>query len=122
MEQPSGYVQNNSSLVRRLKKSLYGLKKDPQSWYAKMDSFLLDTGFSRCHSGPNVYTKKVRNHLIILVLYVDDLILTSSDPNILTHVKTSLEKKIEMTYLRTFALFSWYPSLANQRMNLFFSV
>ena len=38
---------------------------------------------SRCHSDPNIYTKKVGNHLIILVLYVDDLILTSSDPNLI---------------------------------------
>ena len=47
MEQPLGYVQNNSSLVCLLKKSLYGLKQAPRAWYAKMDSFLLDTGFSK---------------------------------------------------------------------------
>ena len=68
MEQPPGYVQDNSSLVCLLKKSLYGLKQAPRAWYAKMDSFLLDTGFSRCHFDPNVYTKKLGNHLIILVL------------------------------------------------------
>ena len=60
---------------------------------------LLDTGFSRCHSNPNVYTKKVGNHLIIHVLYVDDLILTSSDPKPLTHVKSSLKKFFEMSDL-----------------------
>ena len=43
MEQPPGYVQNNSILVCLLKKSLYGLKQAPRVWYAKMDSFLLDT-------------------------------------------------------------------------------
>ena len=37
--------------------------------------------------------------LIILVLYVDDLILTSSDPNLINHVKSSLKKKFEMTEL-----------------------
>jgi transposase InsO family protein len=99
MEQPPGYVQNDSSLVCRLKKSLYGLKQAPRAWYAKMDSFLIATGFSRCHSDPNVYTKKVGNHLIILVLYVDDLILTGSDSKLLNHVKTSLKKKFEMTDL-----------------------
>ena len=31
MEQPLGYVHNDSSLVLRLKKYLYGLKQDPQS-------------------------------------------------------------------------------------------
>ena len=99
MEQPPKYVQDNSSLVCRLKKSLYGLKKAPRAWYAKMDSFLLDTGFCRCHSDPNVYTKKVGNHLIILVLYVDDLILTGSDPKLLTHVKSSLKQNFEMSDL-----------------------
>jgi hypothetical protein len=99
MEQPPGYVQNDSSLVCCLKKSLYGLKQAPRAWYAKMDSFLIATGFSRCHSDPNVYTKKVGSHLIILFLYVDDLIITGSDSKLLNHVKTSLKKKFEMTDL-----------------------
>jgi hypothetical protein len=102
MEQPPGYVQNESSLVFRLKKSIYGLKKDPRAWYSKMDRFLITTGFSRCHHDPNVYTKKVGSHLIILVLYVDDFILTGSDSKLLNHVKTSLKKKFEMTGLGLF--------------------
>ena len=64
-----------------------------------MDSFLLDIGFSRCHSDPNLYTKKLGNHLIILVLYVDDLIFTSSDPKLITHVKFSLKQNFEMSNL-----------------------
>ena len=99
MEQPLGYVQNNSSLVFHLKKSLYGLKQAPRAWYAKMDNFLLDTGFSRCRSNPNFYTNKVENHLVILVLYVDDRILTGSDPKPITHVKYSLKKNFETSDL-----------------------
>ena len=48
MEQPPGYVQDNSSLACLLKKSLYGLKQAPRAWYAKMDSFFLNIGFPRC--------------------------------------------------------------------------
>eukprot|EP00253_Pinus_taeda_P029287 PITA_29287 len=99
MEQPTGFIQTDSSIVCQLKKSLYGLKQAPRVWYAKMDSFLLEVGFSRCHSDNIVYTKKVGKFLIILVLYVDDLILTSSDPNLINHVKSSLRKKFEMTDL-----------------------
>jgi hypothetical protein len=99
MEKPPGYVHNDSSLVCHLKKSLYGLKQTPRAWYAKMDNFLIDIGFSRCHSNPNVYTKKVGSHLTILVLYVDDVILTGSGSKLLNHVKTSLKKKFEMTDL-----------------------
>ena len=99
MEQPPGFIQNDSSLVFCLRKSLYGLKQAPPAWYAKMDRFLLNNGFSRCHSDNTVYTKKVGKSLIILVLYIDDLILTSSDPNHINHVNSSLERKFEMTDL-----------------------
>ena len=64
-----------------------------------MNIFLLDTGFSRCNSDPNVYTKKTGNHLIIRVFYVDDLILTGSDPKLITHVKSSLKQNFEMSDL-----------------------
>ena len=99
MKQHTGFIQTNFSLVCQLKKSLYGLKQAPQAWYAKMDNFLLENGFSRCHSDNIVYTKKVGKSLIILVLYVDDLILTSSDPNLINHVNSSLKKNFEMTDL-----------------------
>eukprot|EP00253_Pinus_taeda_P020995 PITA_20995 len=83
MEQPTGFIQTYSSFICRLKKSLYGIKQTPQAWYAKMDSFLLETRFSRCHSHNIVYTKKVGKSLIIPVLYVDDLILTEASPLLL---------------------------------------
>ena len=98
MEQPPRQVQNGSSLVCRLKKCLYGLKQAPRAWYAKMDSFLIAIGFSRCHSDPNVYTKKVGIHLIILVIYVDDIIVSGRDPKLLNHVKSILKKKFEMKF------------------------
>eukprot|EP00253_Pinus_taeda_P032551 PITA_32551 len=99
MEQPNGFIQTNFSLVCQRKKPLYGLKQAPRAWYAKMDSFLLEIGFSRCHSDNTIYTKKVGKSLIIFVLYVDDLILTGSDPNLINHVKSNLKKKFEMTDL-----------------------
>eukprot|EP00253_Pinus_taeda_P004359 PITA_04359 len=105
MEQPNGFIQVDYCLVCQLKKSLYGLKQAPRAWYAKMDSFLLETGFSRCHSDNIVYTKKVGKSLDILVLYVDDLILTGSDPNLINHVKSSLKNKFEMTDLGYFHYF-----------------
>ena len=100
MEHTPSFIQNNSSLVFYLKKSLYGLKQAPHSWYAKMDSFILDIGFSRCHSNSNVHTKRVDDHLITLVLYVDDIILTGSDPNLINHVNFILKNKFDMTNLR----------------------
>jgi hypothetical protein len=88
---PSSAYEPSSKFV-----PYYGLKESPRAWYDKMDSFLIDIGFSSCHFDPNVYTKKVGSHLIILFLYVDELILTGSDSKLLSHVKTNLKKKFEM--------------------------
>ena len=99
MEQPPGFIQDDSSLVWWLKKYIYGLKQAPHAWYSKMDSFLLATVFSRCHSYNNIYTKIVDSHLIILLLYVDDLIFNGSDPKLINHVKSSLKNKFDMTNL-----------------------
>jgi hypothetical protein len=86
----------------------------PKLGMPKWTTFLLTLDFLDVHYDPNVYTKKVGIHLIILVLYVDDLILTGSDSKILNHVKTNLKKKFEMTDLGFFPLFPWPPSFANQ--------
>ena len=96
MEQPSGYMQN-SSLVCKLKKSLYGLKQAPRSWYAKMDSYLLSQNFVRCKSDSNVYFLKKIDSLLIIVLYVDDLLITGSSASVITNIKTALHKRFSMT-------------------------
>ena len=77
MQQPQGFA-TNPSLVCRLRESLYGLKQSPKAWYAKIDSFLLSLNFVWCKSDPNVYLKLVNGSLIIIVLYVDDLLITGS--------------------------------------------
>jgi hypothetical protein len=60
--------------------------------------------------------------MIILVLYVDDIILTSSDPKILNHFKTNLKKKFEMTDLGYFHYFLGLQVLQNQGRNFYFLV
>ena len=69
------FVTNNSR-VFRLKKSLYGLKQAPRAWYTKIDGFLLSQNYSRCKYDPNVCLKLIHGSLIIIVLYVDDLLIT----------------------------------------------
>lgn len=98
MEQPPRFVQN-SSLVCRLRKSIYGLKQAPRAWYAKIDSFLLASRFTQCYSDPNVYFLQQDDSLLILVLYVDDFLITRSSPSIITMVKDALQDRFAMTDL-----------------------
>eukprot|EP00253_Pinus_taeda_P022063 PITA_22063 len=96
MEQPPGYM-HNSSLVCKLKKSLYGLKQAPRAWYAKMDSYLLSQNFVHYKSDSNVYFLKKIGSLLIIVLYVDDLLITVSSTSVITNIKNALHKWFSMT-------------------------
>jgi hypothetical protein len=96
MEQPQGFIQN-SYLVCKLKKSLYGLNQAPRSWYAKMDSYLLSHDFVRCKSESNVYMLRTTNSVMILVLYVDDLLITPISASAISLVKYILHDRLSMT-------------------------
>jgi hypothetical protein len=80
----------DSSLVCQLKKSLYGLKQTLRAWYAKMDSYLLSQNFVRCKLDTNVYMLRTANSLLLLVLYVDDLLITSFSTSTIDVVKRIL--------------------------------
>jgi hypothetical protein len=80
IEQPEGFViHEHKSHVCRLKKSLYGLKQTPCAWYENMDGFLMSLGFNKSVVDPNLYYHIVGDECLILVMYVDDLFLTSSE-------------------------------------------
>jgi hypothetical protein len=78
IEQPDGFVIHEESHVCRLKKALYGLKKAPRAWYARIDGHLMSLGFSKIVVDPNLYYNTVNGEALILVLYVDDLFLTGT--------------------------------------------
>jgi len=95
MEKPPGFVWD-SSLVCKLQHSLYGLKQARRAWYEKMDGFLISSRFDRCHSDPIVYTQKHGTDLLILILYVDDLILTGNSSSMIQSIQKALTRQFDM--------------------------
>jgi hypothetical protein len=80
MKQPEGFVvKGKKELVCKLKNSLYGLKQSPRMWYQKFDTYMLGLGFTRRKEDHHVYFKLIGDHLIYLVLYVDDMLLIGND-------------------------------------------
>ncbi len=77
MEQPPGYVdQTHLNLVYRLKKTLYSLKEAPRAWSDKIGLYLVRSGFQASNVEFSLYVKKTNHGIIIIVIYVDDLIIT----------------------------------------------
>jgi hypothetical protein len=97
LTQPEGFVEHGQHLVCKLKKTLYGVKQAPSSWYEKIDSFFLQSGFMRSKSDPNLFTKfDERTYIVLISLYVDDLIITGNARKLIDEIKEQLSQVFEM--------------------------
>jgi hypothetical protein len=77
MEQPLGYVdQTHPNLVCRLKKALYNLKQTTRAWLDKIGRYLVTNGFQTSNEKNSLYLKKTNHGIVIIVIYLDDLIVT----------------------------------------------
>jgi hypothetical protein len=87
---------HDSSLVCRLKITLYGLKQALRAWYAKVDSYMLSQNFVCCKSDMNVYMLKKNDSILLLVLYVDDFLITGCLTSTIAAVKRILHDRFLM--------------------------
>jgi len=69
---------------------LHDLKQAPRAWYEKMDSFFLSTHFTRCHSDHTMDIQRQGVDIVILVLYFEDLIITSSSSSMIHSIQRAL--------------------------------
>ena len=77
MEQLRGFESKiHPEYVCKLKKALYGLKQAPQAWYEKIGEFLVQSGFKVAPSDSTLFVKEKVSRLVIILVYVDDLIIT----------------------------------------------
>lgn len=96
MMPPKG-LKCDPGLVCKLKKSLYGLKQSPRCWNEKFNSFLENFGFIRSNADRCVYQGEFHNVRVLLILYVDDGIVMSSDITVIDEVLSKLQKQFEIT-------------------------
>ena len=103
MDIPEGLYTETSTLeagdpmVGRLVKSIYGLKQSPRAWYGRINNFFLDHGFQRSEQDHSVYIH--RFFKVILLLYVDDLVITAPSIEDVLWIQTLLHEEFEMTDL-----------------------
>ena len=81
MEQSPRFVaQGEFGLVCRLRCSSYGLKESPRAWFDYFSSVVQEFGVTQSTSDHSVfYHHTSSGQCIYLIVYVDDIIITSSD-------------------------------------------
>nr|GEZ56069.1 hypothetical protein [Tanacetum cinerariifolium] len=81
VSQPEGFIDPEfPNHVYRLKKALYDLKQAPHAWYDKLSSFLIEHGFTKGIVDPTLFTRRHGGNILVVQVYVDDIILGSTNP------------------------------------------
>ena len=98
MTQPQGFESKlySSDFVCRLKKSLYGLKQAPRAWNERFTSFLPSLGFQASNADPSLFVQHSSLGTVVLLLYVDDIILTGSNSSLIASVISALTQEFDM--------------------------
>jgi hypothetical protein len=101
MHMPKGFrCPENEGQVCKMQRALYGLRQALRAWYARIDSYLrIKLTLTHGCIDSNMYFSITNGRYVILLLYVDDLLLTGDNEKGITKIKTKLMHEYEMTYL-----------------------
>jgi hypothetical protein len=89
MRPPLGY-SIPEGMVCHLRHSLFGLKQAPRAWFKHFAYMITAAGFSASAHDPALFVHLSPHGRTLLLLYVDDKIITGDHPKYIAFVKTHL--------------------------------
>jgi hypothetical protein len=104
MHPPPG-VDTPSGHVCRLRCALYGLKQAPRAWFERFISVITAAGFSSSEHDPALFVHVSPKGRTLLLLYVDDMLITGDNSEHISHFKQHLSKEFQMSDLGPLSYF-----------------
>ena len=91
MQPPFGlFVESNK--VCHIWRALYGLKQAPRAWFAKYSSTISRLGYMISHYDSALFLCRTDKDTILLLLYVDDMIITGDNLSGIQELKDFLSQ------------------------------
>jgi hypothetical protein len=93
MAQPPWYIHPISPhVVCKLQKALYGLKQAPRAWFSRLSNWLQKLQFCFSKSDSSLFLYRINGVTIYVLIYVDDIIITSSHTDAISKLITDLQQ------------------------------
>lgn len=87
------------NLVRKLQRSLYGLKHASRQWNTKLTDILLSTSYTQAKAGHSLFTKTSSAGFIVILVYADDFVLGEIDLEEINQLKALLNVRFSIKVL-----------------------
>ena len=95
--QPDGFkIKGYERHVLKLQKAQYGLRQSARRWYLCLRAVLLKMNFRQLFTDSCLYIKRVNGVLLIIAVYVDDVLVISSDESAIEAFKMDFGKQIRI--------------------------
>ena len=94
--QPPPGLSVESNKVCHLQHTLYGLKQAPQVWFVKFSSTISHLDYIACHYDSALFLHHTNKCTILLILYIDDIIITSDDLSGIQELNNFLSQQFEI--------------------------
>lgn len=105
MKFPQGFGSPGDDQVYRLLKSLYGLKKESRQWKLKLTNALLSASFIQSQQDHSLFFLKRNSRQVIIFIYVDDLLITQDDKDLIHEAKVVLHATLKIKDLGSLNFF-----------------
>nr|GEU70940.1 copia protein [Tanacetum cinerariifolium] len=105
ISRPEGFVDpDHLTHVYCLKKAMYGLKHAPRAWYDTL-SWFLNNNFSKGDVDPTIFTQKIGKHILLVQIYVDDIIFSSTGPKACDIFSNEMSFKFQISMMGQMSFF-----------------
>jgi hypothetical protein len=91
----SDFLQSNGSVIVKLDKALYGCVESARLWFNEVCSHLKSLQFSQSEVDSCVFYKTEDGHTTIVIVYVDDFLISAKQVNHLNSLIDNLNSKFE---------------------------
>nr|GFB08136.1 putative ribonuclease H-like domain-containing protein [Tanacetum cinerariifolium] len=104
--QPPGFQDLDfPDRVYKVKKAMYGLHQAPRAWYGTLSKYLLDNGFQRGTIDQTLFIRKHKGEFMLVQVYVDDIILGSSNLLLCREFEALMHDKFQMSAMGELTFF-----------------
>jgi Reverse transcriptase (RNA-dependent DNA polymerase) len=93
---PGLQVPQRNRMLCHLKKAIYGLKQSPRAWYGRLSTALFKIKYKRSAADSSLFTQVTERGIVVILIYVDDLVITGSDQIRIDALKKHLRLEFDM--------------------------
>jgi hypothetical protein len=93
---PDFDIAQTEGKVLRLHRSLYGLKQSPRAWFDRFRRAILQLGYKQSNADHTMFYKRNVSRVAILIVYVDDIVITGDDDAGIRDLKLHLTREFEV--------------------------